>query len=73
MSDQIPFSLCMFFIILHIVLSLIFPLVISNINEADEEENFAYGQSTVKFTVEQLLFIMFGCILRVSADRKNSL
>lgn len=70
MSDQIPISLCMFFIVLHILLSLIFPLVIANINEADEEENYAYGQSTVKFTVQQLLFIIFDCILRVSADKK---
>lgn len=45
MSDQIPISLCMFFIVLHVVLSLIFPLVISKTNEVDQEENLAYGQN----------------------------
>lgn len=71
MSDQIPISLCMCFIILHVVLSLIFPLVISNRNETDEEENLACGQN--RATVQQLLFLTFYCILRVSADRINNL
>lgn len=53
MTDQIPISLCMYFII---VLSLIFPLVISNTNEADEEENVAYGQN--RAPVQQLLFLI---------------
>lgn len=69
MSDQIPIFLCMFFIVLHVVLSLIFPVVISNTNEADEEENLAYGQN--RATVQQLLFLTFYCVLRVSADRKK--
>lgn len=57
MSDQIPISLCVFFIILHVMLSLIFPFVISNTSKAEEEESLAYGKSTA--TVQQLLFLTF--------------
>lgn len=64
MSDQIPVSLCMFFIILHnyrCVISLIFGLVISNIkqttNKTSEEENLAYDQNTT--TVQQLILLPF--------------